>query len=122
MPFVPKDKRSGQDQPEATHAQTFVEYTLLIGIIVALLIAMMPLFRRGVQGLVKMVADQVGNQQDADQHGGLSGYLVNVQTLSELDINKTVQQRINVVGYVYDDAVDTFSNTATNLGFTEKDN
>lgn len=121
MPFVPKDKR-GQDPGDTIHAQTFVEYTLLIGIIVALLMAMMPLFRRGVQGLVKMVADQVGNQQDADQKGGLSGYLVNVQTLAEIDINKTVQQRINVVGYVYDDSIDTFSNTATNLGFTETDN
>ena len=118
MAFIPKDKRSRQG--DGDYAQTFVEYTLLIGIIVALMIAMMPLVRRGLQGMVKIVADQVGNQQGAEQQGGLSGYLINSYALSQLDTNKTYQQRVNVVGYVFDDSIDTYSNAETNLGFTER--
>ena len=47
--------------------QSIVEYSMLIGFIVIVLYYMGTGVKRGVQSLVKVTADQVGNQSDADQ-------------------------------------------------------
>ena len=67
--------------------QTVIEYVVLIGIITIALFYMGPLLKRGVQSLVKATADQIGNQQRADQdftNTAGSGFLVgsNTQTVS----------------------------------------
>lgn len=49
------------------HAQMFVEYAIVCGIVVMILISMNVLIKRGIQGMVKSVADQIGNQANADQ-------------------------------------------------------
>ncbi len=51
----------------ACRGQTILEYTLIAGIITAVLYYMGTGIKRGVQSMVKVAADQVGNQQEADQ-------------------------------------------------------
>lgn len=103
-------------------AQTFVEYTLLIGILISLLIAMTPMVKRGVQAMVKVVADQVGNQQDADQIGGKFGQLDDSFTVTRVDSNKNVRERLGVTTYGFDEDIERESTVFLNQGFTEKNN
>ena len=44
-----------------------MEYTIIVGIVAVVLSYMGTGIKRGVQSLVKVTADQVGNQQNADQ-------------------------------------------------------
>ena len=79
--------------------QTTAEYIVLIGIIAAAVFFMGPLFKRGLQTLVKVSADQIGNQQDSDQNitvrdpyapveGG--GYLVSSFTNTVDSVHKEI--------------------------------
>ena len=47
--------------------QTILEYTIIVGIVTVVLFYMGTGIKRGVQSLVKVTADQVGNQQNSDQ-------------------------------------------------------
>ncbi|MBF0511591.1 MAG: hypothetical protein HQL13_04590 [Candidatus Omnitrophica bacterium] len=47
--------------------QTILEYTIIVGIVVAVLAYMGTGIKRGVQSIVKVTADQIGNQSNADQ-------------------------------------------------------
>ncbi len=80
-----------------TRGQSFVEYTLMIGVVVAVLLAMGTLYRRAIQGAVKLVADQIGNQNRADQPGGEQGYLVLSNTITR---TSTAVDRIEEPGVV----------------------
>jgi len=72
-------------------AQTFMEYTLLIGVVVAIGSAMTPLLQRGVQAMVKGVADQIGNQINADE--GQTRDSRTVYTNSSVDAAKETRLR-----------------------------
>ena len=52
--------------------QTFIEYTIMVGVLVTVLVAMTPMIRRGIQAMVKITADQLGSQQNSEQIGGAS--------------------------------------------------
>ncbi|MCK5580877.1 MAG: hypothetical protein KAJ18_06350 [Candidatus Omnitrophica bacterium] len=100
-------------------AQTFLEYTLLIGVLTGVIVAMTPLLRRGTQAMVKLVADQLGTQQGAEQLGGTRGHLVESVAKREAD---RVKRRSDSMGtVVYDitrDDVYMEKETTTNLGFS----
>ena len=51
----------------ARRGQTILEYTIIVGIVTVVLYYMGTGIKRGVQSLVKVTADQVGNQQNSDQ-------------------------------------------------------
>src|SRR3990167_6310436 len=59
----------------AKHGQSLLEYVILISIVGAVLVAMGPYMKRGVQAVVKVTADQLANQEQAEQSVD-SGYLV----------------------------------------------
>ena len=102
-------------------AQTFIEYTLLFGILISLLIAMTPLMKRGIQGMIKVVADQVGTQQNADQPGGKSGQLDNAYIVTRVDSEKNVRERLGDTTYDFiKEDVATESTISSNVGFTER--
>jgi hypothetical protein len=94
---------------------------MLISIIVMILISFTPLLRRAEQGMIKVVADQVGNQQEAEQLGGKKGYLIN-----QLTLQKTLQlkRKREITGdtiYSYDGSQDSEAVAATtNLGYKAK--
>ncbi len=112
--------------------QTVVEYIVLIGIITVALIYMGPLFKRGVQTLVKVSADQIGNQQNSDQEiaprdygnpvkEGVS-YLVNSATNTRATVNKSVTTPGwgGVADISLNESTNTNSESVTDLGYTAR--
>ena len=119
-------------------AQTLLEYLILIGIVTVVLFAMYHAVKRGIQSVIKITADQIGNQQRADQKEpflsnaaivnalgepvAVSGYLVEAYTATRASNQKEVQElgESNEVGYFYEERVSTNSNSLTNLGFNPR--
>ena len=102
-----------------TKGQTMIEYTMVVGIIVLIMLAMGPMLKRGIQSLVRVVADQVGNQQDSDQDADKTGHLDKFYTLTRASIGQQTIDRNGIINYSYADSIYTFSNTMSNLGFSE---
>ena len=101
------------------HGQTFIEYTILIGVLVTVLIAMTPMMRRGIQGMVKIMADQVGNQEGAEQTGGRFGQLINSTSYSESRRTTQMGERLGESTKTDDDEVYSQTSTYSNQGFSE---
>ena len=105
--------------------QTIVEYIVLIGIITVALFYMGPLFKRGVQSLVKVTSDQIGGQQNAEQDfqdandpGATGGYLVSSDTEGNSSVKKKVKTGnfSGVAGIAVDETTNTTADSHTNLG------
>lgn len=120
--------------------QTVVEYIVLIGIVTAALFFMGPLFKRGVQSLVKVTGDQIGNQLNADQDVVARDYNNPVEGVSFLNssltdvqagVNRTTRKgvygrvngQIQDLGYTeigVNESTDTTADTVTDLGYTPR--
>jgi hypothetical protein len=100
--------------------QTFVEYTILISLIGGILIAMTPLIRRSAQGMVKVIADQVGNQVNAEQSGGDQGLLELSETQTQIDTSKVKTEALSgAITYQFlQERVKTDNETKSDLGVT----
>ncbi len=109
-----------------THAQTLMEYTLVLGVVLLILVAMTPIIKRGSQGMIKFVADQVGNQQNSDQTFDDTGHLINSFTIINSLTGGRTEEFLSSDGahtrYGYNDEINMSSTTFLNLGFTEKQN
>jgi hypothetical protein len=114
----------------ARRGQSMLEYTIIIGIVTLVLYYMGTGIRRGVQSLVKVTADQVGNQQSADQDFNdiQQGYMIGSNTMIQDSKNKQVTQLgyipssgnpSSVTNTVFNEYYDTFTNTFTNGGFQQ---
>ncbi len=68
--------------------QTIVEYSLLLGIAIAVLLALTPMIKRSTQGMVKIVADEVGYQNNAEQKDGPGLVKTSVATMFDRQLNK----------------------------------
>ena len=86
-------------------AQTFAEYVLLLGIVSAIYVAMTPLLRRGIQAMVKGVADQIGNQVNADDGITKDSQSIYANSLAMSDERKTLLEWQGDIGTVYNDTV-----------------
>ncbi len=100
-------------------AQTFMEYTIILGVIVVILFAMTPLIKRGTQGMIKVVADQVGVQQNAEQDFDSGSYLESSYSTTRTALDKTTTDLLGTTGYIFADDVDLETGTIINLGFTK---
>ncbi len=113
--------------------QSILEYTMIIGILTVVLFYMGTSIKRGMQSLVKVTADQVGNQQQADQdfNNPQAGYMVSsVTNMSDMR-NKQITEigyidestnsdRINAIYFMnssFDERTDSNTETITNGGF-----
>lgn len=74
--------------------------------------------RRTTQSLVRLVADQIGNQKDADQSADASGYMESVYMHGRMDHQKTISERMGSLQTDYLDVDESTSNQVTNLGYT----
>ena len=76
--------------------QSLLEYTILIGIVTISLFYMGTGIKRGLQSLVKVSADQIGNQQNADQdvNDELAGVLQGSNTQTNMITSKGVGERL----------------------------
>ena len=110
--------------------QTILEYTILIGIITVVLYYMGTGIKRGVQSLLKVTADQVGNQQNADQDftDVQQGYMVASNSQTQETRNKQVSEsgyipNTEIPSYVtntnFNETMNSMTNTVTNAGFIE---
>lgn len=101
--------------------QIFMEYTMIIGVIITVLIAMNMTIKRGIQGMIKTVADQVGTQANAEQRFDEAGHLDLSYTTTRVDSDKTRRETPQTgVTYIYDETVITDTTVISNLGFQEE--
>jgi hypothetical protein len=100
-------------------AQSILEYTIVIGAIVLIMFAMSAMIKRGTQGMIKVVADQLGNQQNSDQPFETGGaHLENSYASTRAITDKTRSEFLGDIDYIYQDSVFTRENTTISLGFT----
>jgi len=112
----------------ARRGQSILEYTMLVGILTVVLMYMGTAIRRGVQSLVKVTADQIGNQQNSDQdfNDTQQGYMIGSNEAVQENNSKEVKE----IGYIpssgvpvyvtntsYNDATETTTNSITNGSF-----
>ena len=102
------------------NGQSAMEYILLVGIVTTALMIMGTDLKRGIQSVVKVTADQVGNQQNADQDFShvQEGYMVGSNTeIQEIKNDKTAE-----IGYVtntgFSESSSMMTNTISKGGFT----
>lgn len=96
-----------------------MEYTIILGIIALVLMAMGPMLKRGTQGLIKLVSDQIGVQNNAEQAFDERGHLESTYISVRSKTNKISAALPGKVGYGYLEQVDTRSNELVNMGFTQ---
>lgn len=102
-------------------AQIFLEYTVISGIVIMILLAMNMTIKRGIQGMIKSVADQIGLQINAEQNfNEITGYMESQRSTTYASMDKTTREFIGVTNYIYDDAIRSNSTTITHLGFVEE--
>lgn len=56
--------------------QVIVEYALILSIVLAAILAMQTYMKRGIQAVIKVSADELGNQQDAEEFDIKKGLLL----------------------------------------------
>ena len=61
-------------------AQSLLEYTVMIIIIMAVLLSMVSYVKRGIQGRWKSAVDDIGDQYDPRQTNGTTTYWANTQS------------------------------------------
>ena len=103
-------------------AQSMLEYTLVISLVAVMLFAMSTMVKRGIQGMVRVTADQIGIQKDSDQFVNdiSTGHLDQTYIATRADTNKTTREFDTTTNYILSDRMDTESNALLNLGFTEE--
>ena len=87
------------------------------------------IFKRGIQGVIKITADQIGNQENAEQKvisgrpelvnadqriSPTAGYLVEANSSTQSNIGKDTKELDGGYQYIFDDAVHTASNSVVN--------
>jgi len=94
---------------------------MLIGIVTLVFFYMGTGIKRGLQSLVKITADQVGNQQNADQDfNDTSGYMEGSNTMGQINNNKEVTEAgyisniTNSTVYIANASVNEYSDIVTN--------
>ena len=98
--------------------QVFMEYTIIIGIVTLVLFAMNTMVKRSLQGMIKTVADQIGSQENSEQRFDESGHLESAITSTRATFNKTIDELVGDIIYIYDDVTLTNGQTVLNMGFT----
>lgn len=109
-------KRCGQK------AQTMMEYMALLTVVIVVLITMSTYIRRGFQGFIRLTADQLGNQLNAEQTFDDKGHLENSYAITLSSIDKERKEQLGVVNYLHNDVVRTDSFSFLNAGFQYRPN
>ena len=117
--FWSSDDRTEVRTKNSPAGQILLEYIIVIGIVVLVLFAMSTMIKRGTQGMIKVVADQIGNQVNAEQDFENSGYLSSSYSSTRAETLKTKTDFLGNITYSFGDLVATNSEVVINLGFTE---
>ncbi len=102
--------------------QSVIEYILLIGMLVTVLYVMAPAFKRAMQSVIKVTADQVGVQLNADQEfNSTSSFLNRSETNTVLSFDRTTLSQNYATRYLVNDLTDTSTKSQTNMGFSPQE-
>ena len=103
-------------------AQTIMEYVVLISILTAAVVFMLPRVKRTTQSMIKSAADQIGDQEGADQtfNDVEKGYLVGSNTLSQATVNDFRTDSSGIIDQTYNEASETKTTSFTNSGWSEE--
>jgi len=112
-------KMKPKKKKRRNEAQTFMEYVLLLGVVAAIYVTMTPLLRRGIQSMVKSVADQIGNQVNADDGLTQDRRAIYSKTLARGVTAKTIDEWQGDITVSHDDAVQYQKDSKTLLLFTD---
>jgi Flp pilus assembly pilin Flp len=105
---------------ENNQAQIFLEYTVICGLVVMVLFSMNVMIKRGIQGMVKSVADQIGSQENSEQGFSEAGYLESQYVSTRASMDKRTRELLGATNYLYQGTITTSTETVSNLGFTEE--
>lgn len=110
-----------QRSSKYSQAQSLLEYVIVMGLVTVVFFAIAPLFRRGINAVIKLTADQMATQHNAEQKPSVTtGYLVNNYSATRSTTDKVVTQRPTNMVYTYADTDTTATNSLVNLGFTNR--
>lgn len=99
------------------NGQTVLEYLLLIGIIMMALIYMGTDVKRGFQSVIKVTADQIGNQANSDQDfNSTQGYLINSWSGMIQNHQQTLHEHNGIVSTFINDVTQSGTASYTNQG------
>jgi len=101
-----------------------LDYAILFGIVATILFAFSSYIRRGIQGMVRTVSDQIGPQEGADQRVNRErgdGYLISSFADVDLASGKDSKEYVGSFNYHFDDKSTVRLETVSNLGFSERD-
>ncbi len=99
--------------------QTIIEYVILMSIVVMILYAMGPSFKRGVQGVVKVTADQLRPQHEAEQDFSYDqSHLTSSDTRSMVNNQRSIQKLNYMSSVSVNEITASSTQTQTNMGFT----
>jgi uncharacterized protein (UPF0333 family) len=70
-------------------SQSVLEYAIVLGLVIFALSAMALYFRRGIQSVIKVAADEVGSQKDAEEIDPLKGSKTSSSINRQLQMTQT---------------------------------
>ncbi len=95
--------------------QTYLEYTLILTAVLGIIMAMTPMIKRVLQGMIIPVADQLGRQPDSDQSVDQRGIMLKSAIRQQASTDKA---EVDYGNYVYNDTVRGKTSQVSDLGFT----
>ena len=104
-------------------AQSIMEYVMLISIITAAVIFMLPRVKRTTQSMMKSAADQIGDQQGAEQtfNNAEKSYLINSHTISRTAVNNLRRDTSGVIDQTYNEITQTTTTSYMNTGWSKEE-
>ena len=95
--------------------QSLIEYIMIIGVVVTAVYFMAPALKRGTQRVIKVTADQMAPQQNAEQdYGPDETFMVNQISSSHSINHRLTYDTGNGVNSVINETSDSSSTTVTN--------
>ena len=97
-----------------------MEYTIILGVVITITLAFTSMVKRGTQGMIKTVADQIGYQKNAEQDFNKeTGYMSESFQPTDVDSKKYIKEgRLQgTTDIFYDDKIRSYSSTNSILGF-----
>ena len=99
--------------------QNLLEYTIILSVVITIFITLNPLIKRTVQGMIRTAADQIGNQEGAEQEfNEVDGYTIQLIQTSDSHTRKNIKEgrSTGITDIFYDDYSSTYSVTNSFLG------
>ncbi len=100
-------------------AQSIAEYSTVLLLVLSIFVTMNVFVKRGAQGLIRMVADEVGNQQRGDQVFNVAGHVLESYAVSRGRTDRETREGLDgqgVLNYVSRDSSVVTANAHFNLG------